>query len=214
MAFLPLARIARERGTMLGMKIEILLFDGFDDLDAFGPFEVLAGAGLHTRFVTVEPRERVVSAGGARIVPHGVLGDPDLVLVPGGGWNDRGGPGAYAEARRGVITARARRAPRAPAAGSARSAPARCCSPRPACSTGAPRSPTTARSRTCAGFGADVIDGARVVDDGDIITAAGVTSGIDLALYLVDQRARRRRPPSRGDEIEWNRSVPAEQRVD
>ena len=26
------------------MKIEILLFDGFDDLDAFGPFEVLAGA--------------------------------------------------------------------------------------------------------------------------------------------------------------------------
>ena len=31
------------------MKIEILLFDGFDDLDAFGPFEVLAGAGwTHT----------------------------------------------------------------------------------------------------------------------------------------------------------------------
>ena len=93
------------------MKIEILLFDGFDDLDAFGPFEVLAGARMDTTFVTVEPRRCVTSAGGARIVPHGVLGDPDLVLVPGGGWNDRGGPGAYAEAQRGVIPARSR-APR------------------------------------------------------------------------------------------------------
>ncbi|HEY6891777.1 MAG TPA: DJ-1/PfpI family protein, partial [Solirubrobacter sp.] len=87
------------------MTIEILLFDGFDDLDAFGPFEVLSEAGLSTRFVTIEPLERVVSAHGATIVPDGVLGDPDLVLVPGGGWHDRSGPGAYAEARRGVITA-------------------------------------------------------------------------------------------------------------
>ena len=31
----------------------------------------------------------------------------------------------------------------------------------------------------------NVIDGARVVDDGDLITAAGVTIGIDLALHLV-----------------------------
>ena len=28
------------------MTIEILLFDGFDDLDAFGPFEVLNEAGV------------------------------------------------------------------------------------------------------------------------------------------------------------------------
>src|SRR3954454_18710208 len=90
---------------MGAMKIEILLFDGFDDLDAFGPCEVLTGAGLETTFVTVEPRETVVSAGGARIVPHGVLGDPELVLVPGGGWRDREGPGAGAEARRGGIPA-------------------------------------------------------------------------------------------------------------
>src|SRR3954451_13703018 len=91
------------------MKTEILLFDGFDDLDAFGPFEVLTGSGLETRFVTVEPRDHVVSNGGARIVPHGVLGDPDLVLVPGGGWNTRSDQGAWAEARRGVIPAALRR---------------------------------------------------------------------------------------------------------
>jgi len=34
--------------------------------------------------------------------------------------------------------------------------------------------------------GAEVVD-ARVVDDGDLITAGGVTSGIDLALTLVDR---------------------------
>ena len=49
----------------------------------------------------------------------------------------------------------------------------------------APRSRTTARSRTCEAFGADVQEGARFVDDGDIMTAAGVTSGIDLALHIV-----------------------------
>ena len=107
MAFLPLAGEGGWRDDG-GMKIEILLFDGFDDLDAFGPFEVLTGSGLETRFVTVEPQDVVVSNGGARIVPHGVLGDPDLVLVPGGGWNDRGAQGAYAEARKGVITRSAR----------------------------------------------------------------------------------------------------------
>lgn len=34
--------------------------------------------------------------------------------------------------------------------------------------------------------GADVVD-ARVVDDGGIVTAAGVTSGLDLALYLLER---------------------------
>jgi transcriptional regulator GlxA family with amidase domain len=34
--------------------------------------------------------------------------------------------------------------------------------------------------------GTTVID-ARVVDDGDLVTAAGVTSGLDLALYLLER---------------------------
>src|SRR4051794_13161340 len=91
------------------MDIEILFYDGFDDLDVFGPFEVLTGAGLGVRLVTVEPRDIVVSAGGARIVPHGVAGDPDLVLVPGGNWSSRGPQGAWAEAHKGAIGAFMRR---------------------------------------------------------------------------------------------------------
>ncbi|HEU0318414.1 MAG TPA: hypothetical protein VFR49_13850, partial [Solirubrobacteraceae bacterium] len=35
--------------------------------------------------------------------------------------------------------------------------------------------------------GADIID-ARVVDDGDLVTPGGVTSGIDMALWLVERR--------------------------
>jgi transcriptional regulator GlxA family with amidase domain len=34
--------------------------------------------------------------------------------------------------------------------------------------------------------GADIVK-ARVVDDGDIITAGGVTSGLDLALWLLER---------------------------
>ena len=133
--------------TIHGMKIEILLFDGFDDLDAFGPFEVLTGAGLDTRFVTIEPRETVRSSHGATIVPEGVLGDPDLVLVPGGGWNDRETGGVYLEARRGVIPAKLRERH---AAG--RRIGSVCTGAMMLAEAGilkgAPRSRTTARSRT------------------------------------------------------------------
>jgi len=37
-------------------------------------------------------------------------------------------------------------------------------------------------------LGAEVYD-ARVVDDGDVLTSAGVTSGLDLALWLVERFA-------------------------
>ena len=185
------------------MKIEILLFDGFDDLDAFGPFEVLTTAGLQAEFVTVEPRELVVSCGGARIVPHGVLGDPDLVLVPGGGWNDRSGPGAYAEARRGIITkALADRHAAGRRIGSV------CTGAMLLAEAGILRDRPAITHHTAIealkAFGADVRAGERVVDDGDIVTAAGVTSGIDLALYLVERELGSEAAGAGAREIEWD----------
>ena len=53
-------------------------------------------------------------------------------------------------------------------------------------------------------FGADVREGDRVVDDGDIITAAGVTSGIDLALYLIEQELGAEAAQAGAREIEWD----------
>ena len=192
------------------MKIEILLFDGFDDLDAFGPFEVLAGARLDTTFVTAEPVEYVTSAGGARVIPHGVVGDPDIVLVPGGGWNDKGGPGCAHEAKRGVIPDAPARAPRGRPSASARSAPARCCSPRRASSRAAARPPTTPPTRTCATYDVDVVEDARFVDEGDIITSAGITAGIDMALHLVNQALGAKAAEASSTELEWNRRVPVD----
>jgi transcriptional regulator GlxA family with amidase domain len=192
----------RPGATILRMTIEILLFDGFDDLDAFGPFEVLSEAGLSTRFVTIEPQERVRSAHGATIVPSGVLGDPDLVLVPGGGWHDRGGLGAYAEARRGAITkALAARHAAGRRIGSV------CTGAMLLAEAGLLRDRPAITHHTALedlrGFGADVREGERVVDDGDIVTAAGVTSGIDLALYLVEQELGPEAARAGAGEIEW-----------
>ena len=51
--------------------------------------------------------------------------------------------------------------------------------------------------------GAQIVDGARFVDDGDVITAAGVTSGIDMALHLVAQAKGDDAAAAQADEIEW-----------
>ena len=54
--------------------------------------------------------------------------------------------------------------------------------------------------------GADVID-ARVVDDGDLLTAGGVTSGIDLALYLVERIAGEELTNEVAREMEYERGA-------
>src|SRR5204862_6506980 len=48
--------------------------------------------------------DEVVGSHGLRIRPDGAWdGEADLVVVPGGGWNDRGPEGAWAEAQRGHL---------------------------------------------------------------------------------------------------------------
>jgi putative intracellular protease/amidase len=44
------------------MHTEILLYDGFDELDAFGPYEPLAGAGIDTRLVSLAGDAEVVGS--------------------------------------------------------------------------------------------------------------------------------------------------------
>ena len=179
------------------MTIEILLFDGFDDLDAFGPFEVFRTAGRDTRYVTAEPAERVTSSHGTTVVPHGVLGDPDLLVIPGGGWTEREAGGAYLEAKRGVIGAKLveRHA-------SGRRIASVCTGAMLLAEAGLLTGRRAITHHTAIedlrAAGADVAEGARYVDEGDIVTAAGVTSGIDMALYLLGDDAE---PVRR--EIEW-----------
>jgi transcriptional regulator GlxA family with amidase domain len=177
-------------------SIEFLLHDGFDDLDVFGPFEVLRAAGFDTRLVTVAPAEEIVTAHGARIVPDGTLGDPDLVLVPGGNWQptaEKGETGAAMRARHeagrriGSVCTGANILARA------------------GLLDGRPAITHHSGLEALAEDGAIVQHGERYVDDGDIVTAAGVTSGIDLALHLIEVELGAEAAQRGAARIEWTR---------
>ena len=175
--------------------IEILCFDGFEELDAIGPYEVLQvaasrGLPLDVSLVTLETRDRVTAANGLRVEPDCVLSTadpPDIVLVPGGGWNDRDSAGAWAEAERGAIPDAladchdAGTTLAAVCTGGMLLARAGLLSGRPAVTHAGALDDLRAA-------GAEVVD-ARYVDDGDILTAGGITAGLDLALHLIERLA-------------------------
>lgn len=183
------------------MHVGILLFDGFDEMDAIGPFEVFAnaaraGADCEVRLYTLDATERVTASHGLRVEPDGTLPaddaddsgatDPvDLLVVPGGGWNDRDQPGAWTAAEEGAI-------PDAIAAAHDRGAMvATVCTggmlaARAGVLDGRPAVTHASALEDLRGSAADVVD-ARVVDDGDVVSAGGVTSGLDLALHLVER---------------------------
>jgi transcriptional regulator GlxA family with amidase domain len=169
------------------MRTEILIFDGFDELDAFGPYEVLAHAGFDVALVTHPATDRIASARGAVVVPQRQLSDrAELLVVPGGGWTGRRPKGAWAEVQRGVLP---------PVIAQRHAAGARIAS---VCTgaflvaaagllDGRPAVTHWKAVDDLEGMGIRVIRDARVVDDGDIITSGGVTSGLDLALWIVEQ---------------------------
>jgi transcriptional regulator GlxA family with amidase domain len=174
------------------VRISVVVFDGFDELDAIGPLEVLrnaakGGADLEVELVTLDGTAEVTGSHGLRVRPDGRL-DPqrtDLLVVPGGGWNDRTPEGARAEAERGELPAAIAAASRAGAlvatvcTGAMLATAAGLTQGRPAVTHhGALDDLQSA--------GAKVVE-ARVVDDGDLVTAGGVTSGIDMALWLVER---------------------------
>jgi transcriptional regulator GlxA family with amidase domain len=143
-------------------------------------------AGWTVRLVTQEPADEIVGSYGLRLRPDGQLSDkPDLLVVPGGGWQKRSSAGAWAEAQRGVLPAAIARLH---AAGTIIASV--CSGAMLLASTGLlrGRSATTHAGVVAdlRGAGADIVS-ARVVDDGDIITAGGVTSGLDLAIWIVER---------------------------
>ena len=168
------------------MTIEILIYDGVDELDVVGPFEVLSA--LAPRLVTLEPVPTVRSSHGLVLTPDGTLSDaPGVLVVPGGGWVARD-PGAscYGEYLRGAM-------PEAIAARHARgTVVAGVCTggmllAKAGILDGRPAVTHRAALDEMGGHGVNLRPGARWVDDGDVLTAGGVTSGIDLALHLLER---------------------------
>lgn len=185
------------------MHAQLVLFDGFDPLDVIAPFEVLAaGSESAGGTITVE----LVSAEGPRPVVGGTLGltlqataaldptKPGFVVVPGASGPLDGDPDEGAETIP-VLLARFAQS------GAAELLRRALDNPEVVVATVCGGSLALAMAGLIEGrhavthhLGMDVLEAtgvvpvaARVVDDGDLVTAGGVTSGLDLALHLLER---------------------------
>lgn len=194
--------------------VHVVVYDGFDELDAVGPYELLRngerfGADLETTLVSREPRERVTAGHGLGVEPDGVLPDPgsedapDLLVVPGGGWSTGENRGVRREYEAGDLPAAiaahhdAGTVVAAVCTGAMLLAKAGLVEGRPAVTHASALDDLREA-------GADVVD-ARVVDDGDVLTAGGVTSGLDLALHLVERYGSREAADRVAEVVEYER---------
>lgn len=176
------------------MKIQVLLYDGFDELDAIAPFEVFRiaeakGADVYTELVTLPSDQKNVYAQRGLIIrceKHiSIESPPDLLVVPGGGWGTRAKKGAWSEYQKGniphlinqmykngVIIASV------------------CTGAMLLAKTGLlnGKKATTHHNalEDLRKTGAEIVN-TRVVDEGDLITSGGITSGIDLALWVIER---------------------------
>ncbi|MGK5529480.1 DJ-1/PfpI family protein [Streptomyces sp. URMC 129] len=196
------------------MHAQIILFDGFDPLDVIAPYEVLyaggtaSGGAVSVELVSAEgPREVVSGTGGLVLRATAALdaARAGLILVPGASGRV-GEPGEVPDHNAGagewrqdelipVLLGRT------------------LTTELPALLKAAMDNPEVTLSAVCGGslvlamagllegryatthhLGLDMLDAtgvhavkARIVDDGDLITGAGVTSGLDLGLYLLER---------------------------
>jgi transcriptional regulator GlxA family with amidase domain len=177
------------------MQVQVLVFDGFDEMDALAPYEVFRHASrvgdAEVALVTATGQPTVTGGTGVQLagLTEWTPERADVLIVPGGGAT-RGGPGVRAELEDGTLPKQLAAIKQQAGAGfvlasvcsgSLLLAGAGLLDGRPA---------TTHHTvwDQLTGFGA-VATHARVVDDGDIVTAGGVTSGLDLALHLLDRLA-------------------------
>lgn len=170
-------------------RIHILVFDGFDELDALAPFEVLqtaVGYGASFEVALVAAATSVTAAHGLVIAPSRTLAvRPDIAIVPGGGWSNRAKQGAWAEAQRGELPTllaewyRAGTLIASVCTGAMLLATAGLLKGRPATTHHAAMAELTAAGA--------LSQQARVVDAGNLITASGVTAGLDLGLWLIER---------------------------
>lgn len=162
------------------MEIALLLYDGLAPLDAIGPYEVMRNVpGWSVRTVAKERGEVRDEAGSLGLVADHSLAEvtaADLILVPGGAGNR---PLLKDEQLLDWLREvdRATRWTTSVCTGSLLLGAAGLLQGRRATSNWLVLDALRE-------FGAEPVQG-RFVEDGKLITAAGVTAGIDMALHLV-----------------------------
>src|SRR5579875_1314682 len=165
-------------------RTQVLFFDGVDDLDPVGPFEILAAAGLPVS--AVRPTDHPTSlrtAHGLRLEVDRALDETaELVIVPGGGWLDAG-PGVRTQAT-GALPAQL-----AALHGQGAVIASVCTGAMLLAAAGLLDGHPAVTNRGAfddlAAAGAIVERDARVVDAGDVVTAGGPAAGLDLGVHLV-----------------------------
>lgn len=197
------------------MHAQIVLFDGFDPLDVVAPYEVLhAGGAASAGAVSVElvsaegPREVVSGTNGLALRATAALdpGRPGLILLPGASGRI-GEPGEVPDLDVGAAGEGAGDESIPVLLGRTLTTEL------PVLLKAAMENPEVTVGAVCGGslvlamagllegrhatthhMGLDMLDAtgvhavsARVVDDGDLVTGAGVTSGLDLGLYLLER---------------------------
>ena len=163
-------------------KVAILIFDGVQIIDYTGPYEVFGGAGLQV-FTVATSASRITTNMGMKVTPDYALDDAplaDVLLIPGGGViNTQQDPrvlkwiqerskkaqyvisvcnGAYILAKTGLLDGLTATTTAGLIDGLAAVAPK-----------------------------VKVVRNQRYVDNGKFITTAGLSSGIDGALYVVSK---------------------------
>jgi transcriptional regulator GlxA family with amidase domain len=169
-------------------NVGMLIFDDVEELDFVGPWEVLGYASQlsgHDRLLTLAQSPRPIRcAKGLQIVPDAVIADApplDVIVVPGG-------KGTRREVANAPLIAWLRDACTA-----ATWVTSVCTGSLLLHEAGPARGKrvTTHWSfvETLRARGdITVVDDMRWVRDGNLVTAAGVSAGIDMALWLVGQR--------------------------
>ena len=184
------------------MHAQIVLFDGFDPLDVIAPFDVLVagsdavGGELVVELVSADGPGPMVSGSRGLVLNATAQLDPSkpgYVIVPGASGPTEGDPDEVDTIP--VLLARFGETEAVPLMREALANPditvATVCGGSLAL---AMAGLLEGRNAVTHVLGLDVLDAtgvnvvrARVVDDGDLVTAGGVTSGLDLALHLLDR---------------------------
>ena len=182
------------------MLVQIVLFDGFDLLDAIAPYEVLtaagmnAGGGTDVEFVSVKGARAVPSGPRGLLIPASGRPDrdrADIILIPGAAGPTEGDgpdtiPAVLAREAAGELPSIAAAMLSMPGktvvtvcGGSLILAMAGVLEGRPAV--------THHMGMALLETAGAIAVKARVVDDGNLVTGGGVTSGLDVALHLVER---------------------------
>ncbi|HUB75328.1 MAG TPA: DJ-1/PfpI family protein [Solirubrobacteraceae bacterium] len=161
------------------MKVAIVLYEGFTALDAIGPYEVLSRLpGAQVQFVAAEPGPLRTDNGMLTVLAEGSLeqaGEPEIVLVPGG-------PGDVA-ARAGERVLEWLRAADRTSAWTASVCTGSLVLAAAGLLEGRRATSHWLALEELRRLGAEPV-AERVVFDGKLVTAAGVSAGIDMALTL------------------------------